>query len=246
MSSAFSILIEMENLQQITTTNTVDFQQLSLHESARSWYLAFFDSWTSSVLSSQDTVNSTIITYFGYADHRYISGRRFESVTSLRKWYVRSYVYPLWQVLGMTIYDIVCVQQEGEIFWKLPFCQICRKGQHVVHGSEKKTHLNWLIFPQHFQDSFLSSLFHFILFYWACNWTFLSTLLHVWFLPAPWFYHSTFLTCLCRQVTRPSLPRSVEPRLCSACSSACLTYHTCHGFCTCITCLLIYRVSECE
>ena len=170
---------------KITTRNTALFQQLSLHESARSWYLAFFDSWTSSVLSSQDTVNSTIITYFGYADHRYISDRRFESVTSLRKWYVRSYVYPLWQVLGMTIYDIVCVQQEGEIFWKLPFCQICRKGQHVVHGSEKKTHLNWLIFPQHFQDSFLSSLFHFILFYWACNWTFLSTLLHVWFLPAP-------------------------------------------------------------
>ena len=32
-------------------------------------------------------------------------------------------------------------------------------------------------------------------------------------------------------------------RLFSACFSACLTDHTCHGFCTCITCLLICRVS---
>ena len=39
MSLAFSILIEMENLQQITTRNTAVFQELSLHESARSWYL---------------------------------------------------------------------------------------------------------------------------------------------------------------------------------------------------------------
>ena len=70
MSPAFSILIEMENLQQITTGNTAVFQQLSLHESVRSWYLAFFDSWNSSVLSSQDIVN--IITYFGYMDHIYI------------------------------------------------------------------------------------------------------------------------------------------------------------------------------
>ena len=30
----------------------------------------FFDSWNSSVLSSQDTVNSTIITNFGYTDHK--------------------------------------------------------------------------------------------------------------------------------------------------------------------------------
>ena len=48
----------------------------------------FFDSWNSSVLSSQGTVNSTIITYFGYTDHRNISGRRFERVTSLRKCYM--------------------------------------------------------------------------------------------------------------------------------------------------------------
>ena len=34
MSPAFSILIEMENLQQITTRNTAVFQELSLHESA--------------------------------------------------------------------------------------------------------------------------------------------------------------------------------------------------------------------
>ena len=51
MSPAFSILIEMENLQQITTRNTAVFQHLSLHESVRSWYLAFFNSWNS-VLSS--------------------------------------------------------------------------------------------------------------------------------------------------------------------------------------------------
>ena len=50
--------------------------------------LSFFDSWNSSVLSSQGTVNSTIITYFGYTDHRNISGRRFERVTSLRKCYM--------------------------------------------------------------------------------------------------------------------------------------------------------------
>ena len=87
MSPAFSILIVMENLQRITTRNTAVFQQLSLHESAWSWYLAFFDSWNFSVLSSQGTVNSTIITYFRYTDHRNISGRRFERVTSLRKCY---------------------------------------------------------------------------------------------------------------------------------------------------------------
>ena len=116
MSPAFSILIEMENLQQITTRNTADFQQLSLHESARFWYLAFFDSWNSSVLSSQGTMNSTIITYFGYTDHINISGRRFERVTSIRKCYVRSQVYPLLQILGVTLYDIVCVQHAGGIF----------------------------------------------------------------------------------------------------------------------------------
>ena len=46
----------------------------------------------------------------------------------------------------------------------------------------EETHLKWLIFPKHCQDSFLSSLFHFILFNWACNWTVLSPLLHFWFL----------------------------------------------------------------
>jgi len=52
----------------------------------------------------------------------------------------------------MTLYDIVFVQQAGGIFWKCtlsPLCQICRKGQQVVHESEKKTQLKWLIFPQH-------------------------------------------------------------------------------------------------
>ena len=86
MSPAFSIMIEMENLHQITIRITAVFQQLSLHESsARSWYLAFFDSWNSSVLSSQGTVKFTIITYFGYTDFRNISGWRFERVNSLRK-----------------------------------------------------------------------------------------------------------------------------------------------------------------
>ena len=97
MYPAFSILIEIENLQQITTRNTAVFPQLSPHESARSCYLAFFDSWHSFVLSSQGTVNSTIITYFGYTDHRNISGWRFERVTSLRKCYVHSKV---WYITG--------------------------------------------------------------------------------------------------------------------------------------------------
>jgi len=65
----------------------------------------FFNPWTYFVLSSQDTVSSTTITYFGYTDHS-ISGQRFERVTFLRKFYVRSYVYPLLQVLGF-------VQQAG-------------------------------------------------------------------------------------------------------------------------------------
>ena len=102
MSPAFSIMIEMKNLQQITTRNTAVFQELSLHES----YLAFFHSWNSSVLCSQGIVNSTTITYFGYTDHINRSGRRFERVTSLRKCYVCSQVYPLLQVLGF-------VQQAG-------------------------------------------------------------------------------------------------------------------------------------
>ena len=109
MSPAFSILIEMENLQQITTRNTAVFQQLSLHEATRSWYLAFFDSWNSSVLSCQGTVNSTIITYFGYTDHRNISGRRFERVTSLRKCYVSSFVCPLLKVLGFVQQAGICL-----------------------------------------------------------------------------------------------------------------------------------------
>ena len=78
-------------LQLSTTRNTAVFQPLSLHVSARSWYLTFFSSWKSSVLSSQDTVSSTIITYFGYTYYRSISGQRFERVTFLRKSVPRSF-----------------------------------------------------------------------------------------------------------------------------------------------------------
>ena len=66
------------------------------------------------------------------------------------------------------------------------------------------------------QDSFLSSMFHFILSYWACNWTFLSTLLHFWFQPSLSFYHITFLASLfsptvSRLVTRRYLPWILDP-----------------------------------
>ena len=62
MSQAFAILIEMENLQQITTRNTAVFQQLSFMSRPG------IDTWLSSihgtlVLSYQDSVISTIITY---------------------------------------------------------------------------------------------------------------------------------------------------------------------------------------
>ena len=63
---------------------------------------------------------------------------------------------------------------------------------------------------------------------------------------------SAFSKCPCRLVTRPSLSRIVEPniywclRLFLACSSACLTDHSCPDVCVCTTCLLISRVSECE
>ena len=55
--------------EQITTRNTAVFRPLSLHMSARSWYLIFSNSWKCSVLSFQDTVSSN-----GYTYHRSISG----------------------------------------------------------------------------------------------------------------------------------------------------------------------------
>ena len=63
---------------------------------------------------------------------------------------------------------------------------------------------------------------------------------------------SAFFSCPCRLVTRPSLSRIVEPniywclRLFLACSSPCITYHSCPDLCACTICLLISRVSECE
>ena len=55
---------------------------------------------------------------------------------------------------------------------------------------------------------------------------------------------SAFSNCPCRLAIRPSLPGIVEPnmywclRLCLACSSACLTDHSCPEVCAaCITCL---------
>ena len=63
---------------------------------------------------------------------------------------------------------------------------------------------------------------------------------------------SAFSKCPCRLVARPSLSRIVEPniywclRLFLACSSACLTDHSCPDVCVCTTCLLVSRVSECE
>ena len=62
--------------------------------------------------------------------------------------------------------------------------------------------------------------------------------LHVCFLPlSVSSCDQAFFTSNCRAFIYWCL------RLFSACFSACLTDHTCHGFCTCITCLLICRVS---
>ena len=143
--------------------------------SARPWYLIFFNSWKSSVLSSQDTVSSS-----GYTDHRSISGQRFERVTFFRKFYGRSFIGLFCKFLdsfnrlecvevfvfvssltklmnfGQTflvgfslssahIYGAICIA----IVIEQPMCQICRKGQQVVHGPEKKIQLKRLLFPQH-------------------------------------------------------------------------------------------------
>ena len=87
MPPAFLILIKVKNRKSLLSI-PLFFSRFPYM--SRSWYLTFFDSWNLSVLSSQGTVNSKLITYFGYTDHRNISGRRFERVTSLRKLCVRS------------------------------------------------------------------------------------------------------------------------------------------------------------
>ena len=122
----------------------------------------------------------------------------------------------------MTLYDIMFVHRQVGSSESVHCVSIVEKGSKVVHESETKK-LNWSGSYVHniCQDSFLSSLFHFILFYWTCNWTFLSTLLlHFWFLisaciiflPQPISRMSAFSHCRCRLVTRPSLPRMGDYR----------------------------------
>ena len=67
------------------------------------------------------------------------------------------------------------------------------------------------------QNSFLSGMFHLVIFHWVwnCALLILSALPHVWFLPASEF---SFLTCLlydcrCRLVSSPSLFQIVGPAI---------------------------------
>ena len=83
---AFSILIEMGNLCSKSLIEIPLFSGL-FPFMCRPGLGTFFNPWIYFVLSSKDTVSSTIITYFGYTYHRSISGQRFERVTFL-KWYM--------------------------------------------------------------------------------------------------------------------------------------------------------------
>ena len=87
---AFSILIEMGNLCSKSLIEIPLFSGL-FHFMCRPGLGTFFNPWIYFVLSSKDTVSSTIITYFGYTYHRSISGQRFERVTFLRKSVPRSF-----------------------------------------------------------------------------------------------------------------------------------------------------------
>jgi len=116
--------------------------------------------------------SSTIITDFGYTDHRSISGQRFERVTFLRKFYsfwIRSTDWNLLRCLFLVSSSLTKPMNFGQAFLvdfslspahiygaicivnviKQPMCQICRTGQQVVHGPDKTIRLKRLIFPQH-------------------------------------------------------------------------------------------------
>ena len=95
-------------------------------------------------------------------------------------YFLKAMVYPLLQVLRMTLYYIVLYNRQVGSSGSVHFVWFVGKDTEVYTDRRRK--LKWLIFPKHCQDSFLSSLFHFILFNWACNWTVLSPLLHFWFL----------------------------------------------------------------
>ena len=110
------------------------------------------------------------------------------------------------------IYGDICII----IVIEQPMCQICRKGQQVVQGLENKIQLKRLLFP-----TFVRIVFSLV-----CSTssypielvTELSCLLFDisdFCLPHSFttahFLHVSFLHCRCRLVTRPSLPRIVEP-----------------------------------
>ena len=179
MPPAFSILIVMGNLCNKSLLEIpLFFWPLSLYVSARYWYLTFLNSWNT-VLSSQDTVSSTITTYFGYTDYRSISGQRFERVTFLRKFYVRSYASFASSWIRLTDWNLLrccfCIflsQKANEfppslsryvfsfsitylcivIVIEQPMCQIRKKGQQVVHGRKKKVQLKRLLFRPHVSE----------------------------------------------------------------------------------------------
>ena len=68
-----------------------------------------------------------------------------------------------------------------------PMCKICRKGSKLYTDGRRKFNWRGSYFADSCQDSFLPSMYHIILSYWAGNWTFLFTLRHFWVLPAPYY-----------------------------------------------------------
>ena len=74
-----------------------------------------------------------------------------------------------YRATGITLYDIVCVQQACVIFHCVSFF-----GKSSKLYTDRGRKLNWSGSYCHniCQDSFLSSLFNFVLFYWACNHSF--------------------------------------------------------------------------
>ena len=135
------------------------------------------------------------------------------------------------------------------IFCKLPLCQICRKGQQVVHIHEKKTQLKWLIFHNInfvrivFSLACSTSSYHIeLVTEMSCLLFYISDFcLHY------SFYHNTFLACLLSPtVDVVGWPGLLYLYWCSVCSSSCLADHSCPDLCAYVTCLLICRVSDCE
>ena len=110
------------------------------------------------------------------------------------------------------MYGDICIV----IVIEQPTCQICRKGQQVAHGPEKKIQLKWLLFPQHLSGQFSPQYVphHPILLSLQLNFlvyssTFLISACTI-VLSENISCMYAFSHCRCRLVARPSLPRSVE------------------------------------